>query len=65
MKIKKCIYINNVDVEGKKIPNKPICVKTTLEDDSILEIPLDPANTDYAEIMRQVNAGELTIDEEE
>lgn len=22
----------------------------------------DPANTDYAEIMRQVNAGELTIE---
>jgi hypothetical protein len=24
-------------------------------------IPTDPANTDYAEIMRQVAAGELTI----
>ena len=24
-------------------------------------IPLDPANTDYAEIMRQVEAGTLTI----
>ena len=24
-------------------------------------VPIDPANTDYAEIMRQVNAGELTI----
>ena len=65
MKIKKCIYINNVDVDGKTIPNKPICVKTTLEDDSILEIPLDPANTDYAEILRQVDAGELTIEEAE
>jgi len=31
-------------------------------------VPLDPANTDYEEIMRQVEAGELTIapaDEEE
>ena len=28
-------------------------------------IPLDPANTDYAEIMRQVDAGELTIEEAE
>ena len=65
MKIKKCIYINNVDGEGKTIPNKPICVKTTLEDDSILEVPLDPANTEYAEIMRQVDAGELTIEEAE
>ena len=25
-------------------------------------VPLDPANTDYAEIMRQVDAGELTIE---
>ena len=63
MKIKKCIYINNVDVDGKKIPNKPICVKTILEDDTELSIPLDPANTDYAEIMRQVEAGGLTIQE--
>lgn len=29
----------------------------------ILGIPLDPANTDYAEIMRQVAAGELTIED--
>ena len=65
MKIKKCIYINNVDVDGKKIPNKPICVKTILEDDTELSIPLDPANTDYAEILRQVEAGELTIEEAE
>ena len=65
MKIKKCIYINDVDVDGKKIPNKFIGVKTTLEDDSLLEVPLDPANTDYVEIMRQVDAGELTIEEAE
>ena len=30
-----------------------------------LSVPLDPANTDYAEIMRQVDAGELTIEEAE
>ena len=28
-------------------------------------VPLDPDNTDYAEIMRQVDAGELTIEEAE
>lgn len=28
-------------------------------------VPLDPANTTYAEIMRQVDAGELTIEEAE
>jgi hypothetical protein len=65
MKIKKCIYINDVDFDGKKIPNKFICVKTTLEDDSILEVPLDPTIKEYIEIMRQVDAGELTIEEAE
>ena len=28
-------------------------------------VPIDPANTDYAEIMRRVEAGELTIQEAE
>ena len=28
----------------------------------IWSVPIDPANTDYAEIMRQVDAGELTIE---
>lgn len=30
-------------------------------DDVKWTIPLDPANTHYAEILRQVDAGELTI----
>tara|TARA_R100000808_G_scaffold12189_1_gene30588 strand:+ start:1970 stop:2161 length:192 start_codon:yes stop_codon:yes gene_type:complete len=30
-------------------------------DNSKMSIPLDPANSDYAEIMRQVEAGELAI----
>jgi len=29
--------------------------------DSVIGVPLDPANRHYAEIMRQVEAGELTI----
>ena len=32
------------------------------EGEMALSVPLDPANSDYAEIMRQVEAGELTID---
>ena len=28
-----------------------------------MDVPLDPANRHYAEIMRQVEAGELTIQE--
>ena len=34
-------------------------------DEIVCTVPLDPANTDYAEIMRQVDAGELTIEEAE
>jgi len=30
-------------------------------DDVEVAVPLDPANTDYAEILRQVAAGTLTI----
>ena len=32
-------------------------------DGTEMSIPLDPANRHYAEIMRQVDAGELTIQE--
>ena len=35
------------------------------DDERLWFVPLDPANTDYAEIMRQVEAGELTIEEAE
>jgi len=34
-------------------------------DGSAYGVPLDPANTEYAEILRQVKAGTLTIDEAE
>ena len=43
-------------------------VNTSIEaeiNDVVCHIPLDPENTDYAEIMRQVDAGELTIEEAE
>ena len=31
-------------------------------DGTTMSVPLDPANRHYAEIMRQVDAGELTIE---
>ena len=37
-------------------------IKVTFAD-RVSYVPLDPANSDYAEIMRQVEAGELTIQE--
>ena len=33
------------------------------DDERLWFVPLDPANTDYSEIMRQVEEGELTIQE--
>lgn len=39
-------------------------VKATIDGIEML-VPLDPANRHYAEIMRQVEAGELTIQEAE
>jgi hypothetical protein len=36
---------------------------TAIIDGESLVVPLDPANRHYAEIMRQVDAGELTIAE--
>lgn len=34
-----------------------------LQDGKILSVPLDPSNRHYAEIMRQVELGELVIQE--
>ena len=39
-------------------------VKATI-DGTEMSVPLDPANRHYAEIMRQVEAGELVIQEAE
>ena len=36
------------------------CIRATIEGQE-MSVPLDPANRHYAEIMRQVEAGELTI----
>ena len=40
------------------------CIQATI-DNQELSVPLDPANRHYAEIMRQVEAGTLTIQEAE
>ena len=38
---------------------------TATIDGITMSVPLDPANRHYAEIMRQVEAGELTIEDAE
>ena len=65
MNIKKCKYVNNVDVEGKKIPDSAETIELTVIEngkDVLCTVPISEDNTDYAEIMRQVEAGELTIE---
>ena len=44
--------------------NANVCIEAVIDGVSIA-IPLDPANRHYAEIMRQVEAGELTIQDAE
>ena len=40
--------------------NNNVCIEIEADGESIA-VPLDPANRHYAEIMRQDEAGELTI----
>jgi hypothetical protein len=46
------------------INNNNVSIRATI-DGQELSVPLDPANRHYAEIMRQVEAGTLTIAEAE
>jgi hypothetical protein len=55
MKITSAQYIQNSNLEV-------VCVDATI-DGITMSVPLDPANRHYAEIMRQVEAGELVIQE--
>ena len=48
------IYGRNVE------DTENVCINTTC-DGKVVSIPLDPANRHYAEIMRQVADGTLTI----
>jgi hypothetical protein len=54
MDITSAKYVNQYG--GDEIENIKVVVG-----DIISFVPIDPANSDYAEIMRQVAAGELTI----
>ena len=58
MKIENAKYLK---IEGTDIN----CMILAIIDGLHSSVPLDPANIHYAEIMRQVDAGELTIEEAE
>ena len=53
MNITSAQYMNDMD-------GNTACINATI-DGVTMSVPLDPANRHYAEIMRQVEAGELTI----
>ena len=62
------MIINTAKYFNKVGTNEAVSISITTADNQFMSVPLDPANTEYAEIMRQVEAGELTIapaDEEE
>jgi len=57
-----------MNIESPQYQNDPLtgqenhCIKATINGMTAF-IPVDPDNADYAEIMRQVDAGTLTIEE--
>ena len=54
MNITSAQYIND------ELTGNTACITATI-DGITMSVPLDPANRHYAEIMRQVELGELTI----
>ena len=48
------------DIDGKDI----VAIKAKIENEEMF-VPLDPNNRHYAEILKQVNAGTLTIKDAE
>ena len=59
--------MNKMNITSTQYINSPMtgdtaCI-TAVIDGVTMSVPLDPANRHYAEIMRQVEAGELTIQE--
>jgi len=54
--------ITSAQYVQSEFDSSPANVRATI-DGTEMSVPLDPANRHYAEIMRQVEAGELTIAE--
>tara|TARA_Y100000389_G_scaffold115089_1_gene112172 strand:- start:1161 stop:1343 length:183 start_codon:yes stop_codon:yes gene_type:complete len=56
--------IENAKYQADTIDDEVInfAIKATI-DGNVVFVPLEPSNSDYAEILRQVEAGDLTIAE--
>jgi len=53
------MYTNAYYVNG--LDGKPMCINAELASGQFISIPLDPENSDYKNIMKLVQEGQLTI----
>lgn len=56
--------ITSAQYQPDLVSGNTACIKATI-DGTEMSVPLDPANRHYAEIMRQVEAGDLVIQDAE
>ena len=56
------INITSAQYRNDPVDGNQVCINATI-DGVQMSVPLDPANRHYAEILRQVEAGTLTIEE--
>ena len=59
MDIKSAKYIKNTLVNDGSYSN----IRLVLNDGVVMAVPINTENSDYVELMKQVDAGELTIEE--
>jgi len=55
------MIINTAKYVNKLETNEAVSILITTTNNEYMSVPLDPENKEYAEIMRQVEEGELTI----
>jgi hypothetical protein len=60
IKMENEINITNIRYDADLVSGDNISIKATI-DGQVISVPLDPANRHYAEILKQVEAGTLTI----
>ena len=61
MEIVNAQYKKRLNIDGTTKEDNSV-VQATIDGEA-MTVPVDPANRHYAEIMRQVDAGELTIED--
>jgi len=61
MNIKSAQYMNAINLKDGTTYKDTVKLTIDGMDDTHMFVPLDPENTDYAEILKQVKEGTLTI----